>query len=338
MGFDQFPLYEEREASLELSPCGGLRLRETETAYILTSDRIRYVFGKKTGTFLSLEKDGKPLMDAPMAYSVFRAPADNDSKIIADWLEAGYDRPQLKVKRVSACLESGEGAGGFSGVKVATGAEETAGVEGIAGPGPDKNAPAEGQKAVICCEFCLAAVYRQPFLRVKSRWEVDASGGILLKEEAEKDPGFPYLPRFGLTFTLPEKEVAVSYLGYGPYESYQDKHRASYMGRFKTTVGEMHEDYVRPQENGSHYHCLDVQVGAMRARGREPISMNASFYTVEELASKAHNYDLQKSGHVIVHLDYGMSGVGSSSCGPELQEQYRLDGKQMRWELRLDWV
>ena len=38
-----------------------------------------------------------------------------------------------------------------------------------------------------------------------------------------------------------------------------------------------------------------------------------------------HNYELEKSGHVIWHLDYGMSGVGSNSCGPELLKQYRLN-------------
>ena len=45
------------------------------------------------------------------------------------------------------------------------------------------------------------------------------------------------------------------------------------------------------------------------------------------------NYELEKSGHVIWHLDYGMSGVGSNSCGPELLKQYRLNEEKMHWEL-----
>ena len=54
---------------------------------------------------------------------------------------------------------------------------------------------------------------------------------------------------------------------------------------------------------------------------------------VQELTEKMHNYELEKSGHVIWHLDYGMSGVGSNSCGPELLKQYRLNEEKMHWEL-----
>ena len=58
-----------------------------------------------------------------------------------------------------------------------------------------------------------------------------------------------------------------------------------------------------------------------------------SYYTAQELTEKMHNYELEKSGHVIWHLDYGMSGVGSNSCGPELLKQYRLNEEKMHWEL-----
>ena len=95
----------------------------------------------------------------------------------------------------------------------------------------------------------------------------------------------------------------------------------------------MHEDYIRPQENGSHYHCYEVKAGDFHAAGSRPFSFNASCYTVEELAKKAHNYELVQSGNVILHLDYAMSGVGSNSCGPQLLEKYRLNEEEMHWEM-----
>ena len=98
-------------------------------------------------------------------------------------------------------------------------------------------------------------------------------------------------------------------------------------------MDELLEDYVKPQENGSHYHCAFVKVGELKAEGTKPISFNASSYTAQELTEKMHNYELEKSGHVIWHLDYGMSGVGSNSCGPELLKQYRLNEEKMHWEL-----
>ena len=48
-------------------------------------------------------------------------------------------------------------------------------------------------------------------------------------------------------------------------------------------------------------------------------------YTQEELASKAHNYELEKCGETVLCVDYKMSGVGSNSCGPLLMPQYQLN-------------
>ena len=210
----------------------------------------------------------------------------------------------------------------------------------------------------ITCDFSIAALYLQPFLRLHAVWTVNAAGDIRLSLDGKRDPIFPFLPRFGLRFSLPlpsdspsldslagkeygtagspvnggspETEadgsgMEVTYFGYGPHESYCDKHRASYMDVFRTTVGEMHEDYIRPRENGSRFHCHYAAVGTFRAQGRAPFSFNVSEYTIEELASKAHNYELEKADCLTVCTDYKMSGVGSNSCGPQLLPQYQLN-------------
>ena len=53
-------------------------------------------------------------------------------------------------------------------------------------------------------------------------------------------------------------------------------------------------------------------------------SFNVSEYTQEELASKKHNYELEKCGDTVVCIDSAMAGVGSASCGPALAEKYRV--------------
>lgn len=47
-------------------------------------------------------------------------------------------------------------------------------------------------------------------------------------------------------------------------ESYQDKRRASYHDEFHAAVKELHEDYIRPQENGSHDDCDYVKAEGSR--------------------------------------------------------------------------
>lgn len=298
MGFDQLALFAETEYPMQISGAGAVRLEETQDSFVIASDRIRYVFGKKKAAFLSMEKDGQEQIENSMTWSTWRAPADNDMYSRKNWEAAGYDRPWTKVYNCSARLTE--------------------------------------EKVLITCEFSIASPYRQPFIRATALWEVNGDGTVKLTLDAKRDKDFPYMPRFGLMLTLPEKENSVEYFGYGPTESYADKHRACWIDRFKTTVEKLHEDYVRPQENGSHCHCYEVQTGGIHAKGSRPFSFNASYYTAEELTQKAHNYELEKSGHIILHLDYGMSGVGSNSCGPELLEAYRLDEEEIHWEIVLD--
>ena len=62
---------------------------------------------------------------------------------------------------------------------------------------------------------------------------------------------------------------------------------------------------------------------------------NASPYTQEELAHKAHNYELRPCGDTVLCIDAAQSGVGSHSCGPELLPAYRLDASEFTFSGRL---
>ena len=296
LGFDQFALSEDKDVRLTLQKNGEpLTLTETPEVFRMENSSVCYEFGKKQGSFLKLEKNGKACITAPVEWNVYRAPTDNDRNIVLSWKEAGYDRSVVKVYGCEARVKQGTVA--------------------------------------ITCDFSMAAVYIQPFLRLHAVWSINGEGEIKVAVDGKRDTSFPFLPRFGLKFHLPQEEQEVTYLGYGPHESYCDKHQASYVDVFHTTVPQLHVDYVRPQENGSHYNCSSIQVGGLQASGSRPFSFSASEYTIQELEAKHHNYELEPSGSVIVCTDYKQSGVGSNSCGPELLPQYRLDEDQFHWEM-----
>lgn len=141
-------------------------------------------------------------------------------------------------------------------------------------------------------------------------------------------------------FLAPELDT-VEYCGIGPRESYLDKCRSGWYSHFCSPVAELHEDYIRPQENGSHCGCDYVHLSggglALTAAsdGQDTFSFNASLYTQEELELKRHNYELLPSGMTILCLDHRMAGIGSRSCGPELSEQYRVDANTFRFTFYL---
>lgn len=103
----------------------------------------------------------------------------------------------------------------------------------------------------------------------------------------------------------------------------------------------MHEDYIMPQENGSHYDCDYVIAennvyGFMAAStSKTTFSFNASIYTQEELTKKMHNYELIPCHSNVLCLDYAQNGIGSNSCGPALQEKYRFNEKEFYFEIKL---
>ena len=125
----------------------------------------------------------------------------------------------------------------------------------------------------------------------------------------------------------------VDYFGMGPGETYADKHHSGYHGCFRGTAEKMHEDYIRPQENGSHFDCDYVTVSgedlSFTAVSADPdpdrtFSFNISVFTQEELESRRHNYELEPCGSTVLCLDHQLAGIGSKSCGPDLLPEYRV--------------
>jgi len=157
----------------------------------------------------------------------------------------------------------------------------------------------------------------------------------------ERNADMPWLPRFGIRLFLPKACDTAEYYGFGPDESYCDKHHGSRLGLYQTSAAQNHEDYIKPQENGSHFGCEYVKLTDARGTGlcarlNAPFSFSLSPYTQEELSEKAHNYELAESGCTMLCLDYKQSGVGSNSCGPQLLERYRLNETNFTFTLFLN--
>ena len=191
----------------------------------------------------------------------------------------------------------------------------------------------------ICCTMSMAAAAVQKILLMDTVWTVFANGEIELFMKVRREPEFPMLPRFGLRLFLPREFDRVSYCGMGPMESYCDKHRAASYGIYRAGVDELHEDYIKPQENGSHWGCSYVTAEkedlGLFVYGEKDFSFQASIYSQEELTRKKHNYELIPEGATVLCLDYGQSGVGSNSCGPELSGAYRLEEKEFEFHIKM---
>ena len=276
-------------------------IREDDRSITVSAPEFCYTYDKLTGVFAEMVYHNQQILARPMEYNIWRAPTDNDRVIKIEWRKAQYDRIVTRAyeTRTQAAADS---------VKIET-------------------------------TLSISAIYLQRILNIRACWTILPDGTMDVSIHGEKDPVFPFLPRFGLRMFLPKDMAQVTYCGIGPVESYIDKKWAGFHGVFDTDVRAMHEDYIRPQENGSHHDCDYVTVESRKASltiaGEKTFAFNASVYTQEELTEKAHNYELEKSPYTVLCVDYRQSGIGSGSCGAPLLEKYRLTGENIDFEFRM---
>ena len=278
-----------------------LQVNENDTQIHIKGREFAYTIDKRTALFTEMKFAGREYLNHPMELNIWRAPTDNDMYIKSEWKKAHYDKAYTRAYTTEVVQ-------GKHGVKITSHAS-------------------------------VVAETVQKILDVTITWKIEAAGKIDADIAVTKDDEFPDLPRFGVRMFLDKKLSAVRYFGMGPQESYCDKHQAASHGLYRADVGDLHEDYIRPQENGSHYDCEYVELNNSRygivVSAENAFSFNASYYTQEELEEKTHNYELIESDSVVFCVDYALNGIGSNSCGPVVLDQYRFDDVLFRFQFTL---
>ncbi|RHB17363.1 glycoside hydrolase family 2 TIM barrel-domain containing protein [Eubacterium ventriosum] len=278
-----------------------LQVNENDTQIHIKGREFAYAIDKRTALFTEMKFAGREYLNHPMELNIWRAPTDNDMYIKSEWKKAHYDKAYTRAYTTEVVQ-------GKHGVKITSHAS-------------------------------VVAETVQKILDVTIIWKIEAAGKIDADIAVTKDDEFPDLPRFGVRIFLDKKLSDVRYFGMGPQESYCDKHQAASHGLYRADLGDLHEDYIRPQENGSHYDCEYVELNNSRygivASAEKAFSFNASYYTQEELEKKKHNYELIESDSVVFCVDYALNGIGSNSCGPVVLEQYRFDDVLFRFKFTL---
>ena len=308
LGFDEMKLANEDDRNRQAvkwleqeKGIGTIAVKENDKQIVLQAKDFTYVLDKRTGLFENMQFAGRSYINHPMELNIWRAPTDNDMYIKLEWKKAHYDAAYTRAYRIEV-LQNKHGV-------------------------------------LIMEHLAVVADTVQKILDVEMTWKINEDGKIEAVIEAVKDKEFPDLPRFGIRMFLNKKMDEITYFGMGPQESYRDKHQASCHGLFRSKVAQMHEDYIRPQENGSHYDCDYVELTngqcGIAAVSKNPFSFNASVYTQEELERVSHNYELKESDSTVFCMDYAMNGIGSNSCGPDVMDKYRFDEEAFQFQFEL---
>ena len=279
------------------------RVEEDGDILTVTVGETVYRFDRARGALTGITADGTMLLDAPLALALGRAPIDNDRKLRPSW-------DALGIHRAAEVCDS------FT-VRAA-------------------------KTAVTCTAALRLVADDRVLLRARMTYRAAADGKLTVTMDAEiPDNGVRFYPRLGLCLPLVPTLENLRYFGYGPMESYIDKHLAARLGRFLTTVTDNFEPYLRPQENGAHfdtqYAALTTVDGAglLVTRTDAPFMMGASHYSDAQMRDAHYAHELTPEPFTYLHLDAFQSGCGSYACGPLLDEAYQLKAGKHRLSVTL---
>jgi beta-galactosidase len=281
---------------------GGLELSETEKAIVCTGpDDLKVVINKTQGLIDALEFKGENLITDPVRLDFWRAVIDNESHGKNNPFFAAEWRNALDGVQVDDLVATKQADGS---VKVAV---------------------------AITLPRVASSVTLDYHLHPSG--EIDLAMKLSMPELVRmRKPGKPYQQfeefsrprRIGLLFRLPMEQQVLSWYGRGPSATYSDR-AFERIGRFSGTVDQQWVDYSRPQENGNKTGVRWVELTDARGKGLrfqtlgEPLSVGARNYATEVMEVADYAFEMERADQVhlnIDHIQMGVGGVDSWSCGP----------------------
>ncbi|MGN0467501.1 MAG: glycoside hydrolase family 2 TIM barrel-domain containing protein [Acutalibacteraceae bacterium] len=298
---EQITLFEKFERpSIRIS--SAVAFSSKGEGIVVGFDGGKAVFNKVTGALEGLTIGSKQILadSDGIGFNVFRAPLDNDRNKVSAWSKKGLDRLRFTDRKLVKCKNNRE----RHCVEIKTVGALTA----------------DSKKLFnTVLKYCI---YPDGTITVIAK--LIRNGMKFGKTE---------LPRFGVSLRLDPSLENVEYYGMGEAENLCDFNAQSTMGIYHSTVWDLEEPYIKPQENGMHCETRYARFTDEEGRGiqiryrKAPFIFSARPYSNEVLAKAKHREDLKNDNKITLNIDGFMRGTGSNSCGPDVLEEYNLNIK-----------
>ncbi len=281
VGFLQFELGSFGN-ELETAKNGKITTDETDRYLELSANETSVTFDKKYGKLCSFAVNGKKIIKAPVEFDIWRAPTYNGCSK-GRWYLERFDR--IKQNTYSCDII-------------------------------ERN----NDRVVIGFNLSLGAHSAPPVIRMTAEWTFLADGSLTVNCKGNVRQNAPLLPHLGLKFTMPQDFESTEYFGCGEIESYPDRHTACRLGLYKTTVIDMYEHYIRPQECGNRfavrYASLESGDGTgirFASTDGKPFCYKALPYDTAELIGAKHDFELPETDKTVLNIDWKVNAISESS-------------------------
>ncbi|MGL4997644.1 MAG: glycoside hydrolase family 2 TIM barrel-domain containing protein [Cetobacterium sp.] len=195
---------------------------------------------------------------------------------------------------------------------------------------------------------CVEGIEKENSVEIKATYELPTipaticnlsyegfeDGKIKVTMQYNGIEGLPEMPLFGMSYKLPKEYSEVKWYGMGPEENYIDRVHGAKLGIFKKSVEENLSQYVIPQECGNRIgtrwaEITDKAGFGIKISGDIPFEFSALPYTVSELESATHHYELPKSYCTALNINMIQMGIGGDdSWGAPTHDEYLVQSNK----------
>lgn len=170
---------------------------------------------------------------------------------------------------------------------------------------------------------------------------IDDDEGVVFEHRVFVPDLLADLPRVGVTFELPVGFDVLRWYGRGPLENMPDRCAGALLGIWESAPDEL--PYIVPQEFGLRTDCRwlelrrsDGGVG-LRIEALFPVGlhMSATHHRDSDLFKASDVTELVRRPGLVVHIDCTHRGVGTASCGPDVDSEFLIPAGDFRFAYRL---
>jgi beta-galactosidase len=280
-----------------------LKITDSEQHLIVSGKNFDYTFDKADGQLYSMKYMGTELLKQGAQFNVWRAPLANE---LDDWTTYSvnvYPRTEGYGRMIATAWYS-------TGLDKMKSKLESFRVEK-----KDENI------IVSISEIALFGNEDRAGFENEMIYTISPDGDIILQHTIHPNGNMPmYLPRIGTKWVLNSQMQNVEWLGRGPQENYPDRKTGYRIGLYQSTVDNMFEPYLIPQDCGLRTDNQYVRITNDEGIGIEfsatqPFNFNCYNYSTENLTKAKYIYQLIKSDGVTFNFDYQTTGVGCTAIG-----------------------
>ena len=254
-------------------------------------------FDKKTGAINSFIYKQNEILESSITPNFWRVPTDNDegggnNSFAAQWRQAGLDSYTTTPLTIDA----------------------------------KQSSPKE-----VVVNVRNNLTFKTGSIIHTATYKISADGEIKCDNLFEVGEKLPPLARVGVYMALSKSFSDIEWFGKGPFENYDDRKEAAFVGLYSGKIKDQYFPYVMPQENGNKtdVRTLKVKSGKgyiLNVSSSQHFNFNIQDYSDKALNESKLSHNLKRGESVWLHIDHIQMGLGGDdSWSPRVHKEFLLD-------------